>query len=125
MENSSPVKTPQDPGLKLIKSMCEGGCNHEATMARVPYRNAVGCLIYLVVGPDRILLPQWEFSARLLRIRAQHIGRHSSGSSDTCKGRRHMASNFKPRTEKDLKAIRMRTGLATWTLDDAQGVTHS
>ena len=24
MENSKPVRTPQDPGLKLTKSMCEG-----------------------------------------------------------------------------------------------------
>ena len=54
MENSNPVKTPQDPGLKLTKNMCEGGCDHEATMAHVPYRNAVGCLMYLMVGtrPD-------------------------------------------------------------------------
>ncbi|GMF61359.1 unnamed protein product [Phytophthora fragariaefolia] len=39
MEKSNPVKTPQDPGLK---------------MAMVPYRNAVGCLMYLMVGtwPD-------------------------------------------------------------------------
>ena len=28
MENSKAVRTPQDPGLKLIKSMCEGGCKH-------------------------------------------------------------------------------------------------
>ena len=54
MENSNPVDTPQDPGLKLTKSICEGGCNHEATMAHVPYRNSIGCLMYLIVGtrPD-------------------------------------------------------------------------
>ncbi|GMF42478.1 unnamed protein product [Phytophthora lilii] len=50
MEKSNPVKTPQDPGLKLTKAMCEGGCKHEETMAKVPYRNAVGCLMYLMVG---------------------------------------------------------------------------
>ncbi|GMF44404.1 unnamed protein product [Phytophthora lilii] len=50
MEKSNPVKTPQDPGLKLTKEMCEGGCKHEETMAKVPYRNAVGCLMYLMVG---------------------------------------------------------------------------
>ncbi|GMF50652.1 unnamed protein product [Phytophthora lilii] len=27
MEKSNPVKTPQDPGLKLTKAMCEGGCS--------------------------------------------------------------------------------------------------
>ncbi|CEG39928.1 rna-dependent dna polymerase [Plasmopara halstedii] len=54
MENSNSVKNPQDPGLKLIKAMCEGGCKHEETMINVPNRNAVGCLIYLMVGtrPD-------------------------------------------------------------------------
>ena len=54
MQDSKPVKTPQDPGLKLTKVMCEGGCKHEQTMAKVPYRNAVGCLMYLMVGtrPD-------------------------------------------------------------------------
>ncbi|KAG2758561.1 hypothetical protein Pcac1_g29317 [Phytophthora cactorum] len=54
MEKSNPVKTPQDPGLKLTKAMCEGGCKHDETMANVPYRNAVGCLMYLMVStrPD-------------------------------------------------------------------------
>ncbi|KAG2760539.1 hypothetical protein Pcac1_g27547 [Phytophthora cactorum] len=54
MEKSNPVKTPQDPDLKLTKAMCEGGCKHDETMANVPYRNAVGCLMYLMVGtrPD-------------------------------------------------------------------------
>ncbi|OWZ18480.1 RxLR effector protein [Phytophthora megakarya] len=54
MEKNNPVKTPQDPGLKLTKGMCEGGCKHDDTMANVPYRNAVGCLTNLMVGtrPD-------------------------------------------------------------------------
>ncbi|OWZ10694.1 Retrovirus-related Gag-pol Polyprotein [Phytophthora megakarya] len=54
MEKSNPVKTPQDPGLKLTKAMCKGGCKHDETMTNVPYRNAVGCLMYLMVGtrPD-------------------------------------------------------------------------
>ncbi len=50
MQDSKPVKTPQDPGLKLTKNMCEGGCHHDETMAGVPYRRAVGCLMYLMVG---------------------------------------------------------------------------
>ena len=41
MEHSNPVKTPHEPGLKLTRSMCKGGCKHEDTMANVPYRNAV------------------------------------------------------------------------------------
>uniref|UniRef100_H3HA08 Reverse transcriptase Ty1/copia-type domain-containing protein n=1 Tax=Phytophthora ramorum TaxID=164328 RepID=H3HA08_PHYRM len=54
MQDSKPVKTPQDPGLKLTKSMCEGGCQHEDTMKNVPYRSAVGALMYLMVAtrPD-------------------------------------------------------------------------
>uniref|UniRef100_H3H9V7 Integrase catalytic domain-containing protein n=1 Tax=Phytophthora ramorum TaxID=164328 RepID=H3H9V7_PHYRM len=54
MQNSKPVKTPQDPGLKLTKNMCEGGCQHEDTMKNVPYRSAVGALMYLMVAtrPD-------------------------------------------------------------------------
>uniref|UniRef100_A0AAV1V4J1 Reverse transcriptase Ty1/copia-type domain-containing protein n=1 Tax=Peronospora matthiolae TaxID=2874970 RepID=A0AAV1V4J1_9STRA len=50
MEHSNPVKTPREPGLKLTRSMCEGGCKHGDTMANVPYRNAVECLMYLMVG---------------------------------------------------------------------------
>uniref|UniRef100_H3H767 Reverse transcriptase Ty1/copia-type domain-containing protein n=1 Tax=Phytophthora ramorum TaxID=164328 RepID=H3H767_PHYRM len=54
MQDSKPVKTPQDPGLKLTKNMCEGGCQHEDTMKNVPYRSAVGALMYLMVAtrPD-------------------------------------------------------------------------
>ncbi|GMF70890.1 unnamed protein product [Phytophthora fragariaefolia] len=95
MEESNPVKTPQDPGLKLTKVMCEGGCKHEETMAKVPYRNAVGCLM------------------------------RSRGSSGTFKARRHTASNSKRAARMDLKAIRMRTGQATSSLDGAQVATRS
>ena len=47
---SNPSKT----GLKLTKARCRGVCKHEETIANVPYRNAVGCLMYLMVGtrPD-------------------------------------------------------------------------
>ena len=38
MENSKPVRTPQDPELELTKLMCEGGCKHSKTMVGVPYR---------------------------------------------------------------------------------------
>ncbi|CAI5740015.1 unnamed protein product [Peronospora destructor] len=40
MQDCKPVKTPQDPGLKLIKTMCEGSCKHDETMNGVPYRTA-------------------------------------------------------------------------------------
>ncbi|KAF1332324.1 Integrase catalytic core protein, partial [Globisporangium splendens] len=54
MQDCKPVKTPQDPGLRLTKSMCEGGCKHDDTMKGVPYRSAVGAVMYLMVGtrPD-------------------------------------------------------------------------
>jgi hypothetical protein len=54
MQDCKPVKTPQDPGLKLTKTMCEGGCKHDETMKGVPYRSAVGAIMYLMVGtrPD-------------------------------------------------------------------------
>ncbi|KAF1332493.1 hypothetical protein FI667_g3402, partial [Globisporangium splendens] len=54
MQDCKPVKTPQDPGLRLTKNMCEGGCKHDDTMKDVPYRSAVGAVMYLMVGtcPD-------------------------------------------------------------------------
>ena len=54
MQDCKPVKTPQDPGLKLTKNMCKGGCKHDDTMKGVPYRSAVGAVMYLMVGtrPD-------------------------------------------------------------------------
>ncbi|CAI5744419.1 unnamed protein product [Peronospora destructor] len=32
MQDCKPVKTPQDPGLKFTKTMCEGSCKHDETM---------------------------------------------------------------------------------------------
>ena len=54
MENSNPVKTPQEPVLKLTRLMYVDGRKHDETMANVPFRNDVGCLIYLMVDthPD-------------------------------------------------------------------------
>ena len=54
MQDCKPVKTPQDPGLKLTKTMCEGESKHDDTMKGVPYRSAVGAVMYLMVGtrPD-------------------------------------------------------------------------
>ena len=54
IQDSKPVKTPQDAGLKLTKNMCEGGCKHEDTMKNVPYRSCVDGIMYLMVAtrPD-------------------------------------------------------------------------
>uniref|UniRef100_A0AAV1U3A9 Reverse transcriptase Ty1/copia-type domain-containing protein n=1 Tax=Peronospora matthiolae TaxID=2874970 RepID=A0AAV1U3A9_9STRA len=79
MLNSNSVRSPQDPGLKLTKAMCERGCKHEETMTNFPYRNAVGCLMYLMVGTHPTLQLQWECSASLPPIRVQHTGKHSRG----------------------------------------------
>ena len=77
MENSKPVRTPQDPGLKLTKSMCEGGYEHSKTMVGVPYRNAVGCLMYLMVGSahTRISLQQLGCLANSRQTHVRHIGK--------------------------------------------------
>uniref|UniRef100_A0AAV1TW20 Reverse transcriptase Ty1/copia-type domain-containing protein n=1 Tax=Peronospora matthiolae TaxID=2874970 RepID=A0AAV1TW20_9STRA len=54
MDNIKPVKTPEDPGLKLTKNMCDQECKREDTMCNVPYRSAVGSIMYLMVAtrPD-------------------------------------------------------------------------
>uniref|UniRef100_A0AAV1VDM2 Reverse transcriptase Ty1/copia-type domain-containing protein n=1 Tax=Peronospora matthiolae TaxID=2874970 RepID=A0AAV1VDM2_9STRA len=50
MQDFKPVKTPQDPGLKLTKHMCKDGCKHNYTMQGVRYRSAVGALMYLAAS---------------------------------------------------------------------------
>ena len=54
MQDSKPVKTPQDAGFKLTKNMCRGGCKHDDTMKNVSYRSCVGGIMYLMVAtrPD-------------------------------------------------------------------------
>ena len=54
LQDCKPVKKPQDLGPKLTKSMCEGGCKHDEIMQDVPYRSAVGAVMYLMFGtrPD-------------------------------------------------------------------------
>ena len=65
---SKAVRTPQDPGLKLTKFICKGGCKHNERMAGVPYRNVVGCWMYLTAGTLR----QLAYSANLPQTHAQH-----------------------------------------------------
>uniref|UniRef100_A0AAV1TUQ8 Reverse transcriptase Ty1/copia-type domain-containing protein n=1 Tax=Peronospora matthiolae TaxID=2874970 RepID=A0AAV1TUQ8_9STRA len=54
MQDSKPIRTPQDPGLKLTQRMCKNMCKHSYTVQGVPYHSAVGTWMYLVVGtrPD-------------------------------------------------------------------------
>jgi len=54
MHDSKAVKCLQDASLKLVKKMCENGCNHGETMQNVSYQSAVGCLMHLMVAtrPD-------------------------------------------------------------------------
>jgi hypothetical protein len=99
MQDCKPVKTPQDPGLRLTKSMCDGGCKHDETMKDVPYRSAVGALMYLMVGtrPDLAAVvgalsqfaadpcpTHWQALKRVFRyLRATPThGIHFSGSSN-------------------------------------------
>ena len=46
MKNSNPFKSSQEPVIKLTRSMCTDGCNHDNI--------AIGCLMYRMVGtrPD-------------------------------------------------------------------------
>uniref|UniRef100_H3GB73 Reverse transcriptase Ty1/copia-type domain-containing protein n=1 Tax=Phytophthora ramorum TaxID=164328 RepID=H3GB73_PHYRM len=125
MDKSNPVKTPQDPGLKLTKAMCEGGCKHDETMVNVPYRNAVGCLMYLMVGTRPDL--------------AAAVGVLSQFAADPCpthwqalkrvfryiQGTKTHGIEFQASCHDGLKAIRMRTGPATPSQDGAQAATRS
>lgn len=54
MTDCKAVSTPCTTGIKLSKSMCAESEKDKAEMADVPYRSAVGSLIYLVTGtgPD-------------------------------------------------------------------------
>ena len=54
MTDCKPVSTPLQLGVKLSKSMCATSKKDRDDMADVPYRSAVGSLIYLVTGtrPD-------------------------------------------------------------------------
>lgn len=54
MNDCKPVSTPLQSGIKLSKSMCATSKKDRDDMADVPYRSAVGSLIYLVTGtrPD-------------------------------------------------------------------------
>ena len=54
MEDSKPVSTPQEPGLQLTKDMCASSKDDIEYMSNVPYRSAVGSLMYLMVAtrPD-------------------------------------------------------------------------
>ncbi|CAI5721938.1 unnamed protein product [Peronospora destructor] len=116
MINSSPVKSPQDPGIKLTKDMCEGGCNHVDTMANVPCQNVVGCLLYLMVGTRPNL--------------AAAVGVLSQFAADPCP--RHWQALKRifryiqgTKTHGTELQASTRTGLATSSLGEMQVATHS
>ena len=54
MSDATPVHTPMNPGVKLSTSMCPTTQEEKDDMARVPYANAVGALMWLAVAtrPD-------------------------------------------------------------------------
>ena len=54
MQECKPVSTPMNAGVKLVKDMCPKTQEELEEMEKVPYRSAVGSLIYLVTGtrPD-------------------------------------------------------------------------
>ena len=54
MNQSKPLTTPSHIGIKLSKTMCPKNRQEELDMANVPYRSAVGSLMYLALStrPD-------------------------------------------------------------------------
>jgi hypothetical protein len=48
MEHCKEVQTPMEVNVKLVKEMCAQTAEERDEMAKVPYRSAVGSLIYLV-----------------------------------------------------------------------------
>jgi hypothetical protein len=54
MESCKPVRTQQEPGLQLTKDMCVKTKDDMEYMKKVPYRSAVGSLMYVMVAtrPD-------------------------------------------------------------------------
>jgi hypothetical protein len=89
MADCKPVSTPMAPGQKLSKAMCATTDNEKAQMANVPYRSAVGSLIYMVTGtrPD-IAVAVGEVSKYLENPGEQHwmavkrILRYLKGTAD-------------------------------------------
>ena len=48
----------------MNKSMCEGGCKHSEIMVGVPYRIAIGCLMYVMFDAR----PDLTAAVRVLRL---------------------------------------------------------
>ena len=73
MSDCKPVSTPMVSGLKLSKQMCANTDEEKFEMAKVPYRSAVGSLIYMVTGtrPD-IAVAVGEVSKYLENPGPQH-----------------------------------------------------
>lgn len=49
MKNSKPAITPMEANVKLSKEMCPQTSEDKKFMSNVPYRSAVGCLVYAMV----------------------------------------------------------------------------
>ena len=54
MKNSKPISTPMDPNVKYDQSMCPQTEGERMEMARIPYREAIGSLLYVaqISRPD-------------------------------------------------------------------------
>jgi hypothetical protein len=89
MENCNFAKTPQEISLKLSKSMCPSTEKEKLCMEKVPYRSAIGSLMYLMVGtrPDIAatvgVLSQFSENPGELHWRAvKHCFRYLQGTQD-------------------------------------------
>ena len=91
--------------------MCEAGCNHSEIMVGVPYRNAVGCLIFLIIDTRTDLaatvgvLCQFTADPCLTHLQAS-----TKKSTDICNVQGLIASSFKQQVILDCKDFWMQTG---------------
>jgi hypothetical protein len=82
MNESKPIATPLDSGVKLSKADCPTTAEQNAQMENIPYQSAVGAIMYAMLGtrPDIAFavtqlsqfssnpgLPHWMALKRVLR----------------------------------------------------------
>ncbi|KAH9112109.1 hypothetical protein AeMF1_013507 [Aphanomyces euteiches] len=132
MQECKPVKTPQVSGQRLSKLMCPTTDDEKTEMSRIPYRSAVGCLMYLMVAtrPDIAVAvgvasqflenpgqQHWSAVKRIFRYLkgTEDFGIEYSGSQDVCgytdadwagdTGTRHSTSGY---------CFMLNNGLVSW-----------
>ena len=77
--------TPLPPYSKLSSADSPQTLEARALMVDVPYRSAIGSLMYLTVSQDQTSWQQSAVSPDSMQILAKHIGKLCSTSCDICK----------------------------------------